>query len=162
MKDKQGLTVVSVPLLRSVLAVFLPLGTPHYPDRFPLPPVIPGVSPGLVIKRSLAVPGDGSVALGECLVETLLCGSLVPAEVAAPGFSVEEGVSIVLVILVTSGQDDDLTSLLCLASNELPPRRPGSRTFPPRYPGWVRSDSWVLLYTPWSGPGRRNIWLFHR
>ena len=57
------------------------------------------------------------MALGQCLVETLLCCSLVPAEVAAPGSSVEEGVSIVLVILVTSGQDDALTSLLRLASN---------------------------------------------
>ena len=60
---------------------------------------------------------DGSVALGQCLVETLLCGPRVPAEIAAPGSSLEEVVSIILVILVTSGQDDAPTSLLCLASN---------------------------------------------
>ena len=52
------------------------------------------------------------MALGQCLVETLLCCSLVPAEVAAPGSSLEEGVSIVLVILVTAGQHAPLAELL--------------------------------------------------
>ena len=66
MINREDLTVVSVPLLRSVLAVLPRLGAPHNPDGFALPPVIPGVSSGLALERSLAVPGDGSVALKYC------------------------------------------------------------------------------------------------
>ena len=49
---------------------------------------------------------DGEVRLGELLVERLLRGALVPAEVAPPGARIGELVAKVLVVLVPAGEDD--------------------------------------------------------
>ena len=74
----------------------------HNPDLLPLPPVLPGVAPVLVVELGVAVLGDGGVDLGELLVRALLGSSLVATEVSPTGASVGELLPIVHVVLVAS------------------------------------------------------------
>ena len=71
----------------------------------------------LLVDRAVAVDGDGEVRLGELLVERLLRGPLVPAQVAPAGACVGELVAKVLVVLVPAGQDDRVGTVDGLAGD---------------------------------------------
>ena len=74
-------------------------------DRLPLLPVL-GPATLLLVDGAVAVDGDGEVRLGQLLVERLLRGALVPAEVAPARARVGELVAKVLVVLVPAREDD--------------------------------------------------------
>ena len=85
-------------------------------DRLSLLPVL-GPAALLLVDRAVAVDGDGEVRFGELLVERLLRGALVPAQVAPAGARVGELVAEVLVVLVPAGQDDRVGTVDGLAGD---------------------------------------------
>ena len=102
--------------VRRELAVLLELLRADDADRLPLLPVL-GPAALLLVDGAVAVDGDGEVRLGELLVERLLRGALVPAQVAPPGASVGELVAKVLVVLVPAREDDRVGTVDGLAGD---------------------------------------------
>ena len=84
--------------------------------RLPLLPV-PGPAALLLVHLAVAVDGDGEVRLGELLVERLLRGALVAAQVSPAGARVGELVAEVLVVLVPAGQDNRVGTVDGLAGD---------------------------------------------
>ena len=85
-----------------------PFPVPDHPNRLALPSLVPRVTSSLFIEGGLAVSRDGPVAPVKLLIAALLHRPLVAAQVSASTPGVGEHVSIV--IFVTTGQHDALTS----------------------------------------------------